>query len=280
MVRHGESLGNVDATTYSHTPDSNVPLTELGREQARETGRSIAKLISEDDSILAFVSPYQRTQETFEEIQSQLGSRVKRVIHDPNVREQDFGNFQNPDAMNATLQERQKFGRFFYRFPHGESGADVYSRIETFFTSLFRHMDNQNRDHYGNILIVTHGIVMRVMLMRFLRWTVEEYERVYNPGNCVIWMLRQDPDDGQFYLCQEDEVRHISSPVAGINGERVGLDESLRKTHNRHGRSSVADAAWDYSPRSRASGFPQMSSSPSLRTVSSQQTRNSTRGAP
>lgn len=28
--------------------------------------------------------------------------------------------------------ERLRYGRFFYRFPHGESGADVYDRMTVF----------------------------------------------------------------------------------------------------------------------------------------------------
>ncbi len=47
------------------------------------------------------------------------------------LREQDFGNFQDSDmAMN--MRERQRFGRFYYRFPNGESGADVYDRLTIF----------------------------------------------------------------------------------------------------------------------------------------------------
>ena len=30
------------------------------------------------------------------------------------------------------MAERKEFGRFFYRFPNGESGADVYDRITIF----------------------------------------------------------------------------------------------------------------------------------------------------
>jgi hypothetical protein len=41
---------------------------------------------------------------------------------------QDFGNFQDAEGKKREKAERLRFGRFFYRFPNGESGADVYDR--------------------------------------------------------------------------------------------------------------------------------------------------------
>ena len=35
-------------------------------------------------------------------------------------------------------QARAKFGRFWYRFQNGESGADVYDRVGNFFGTLTR----------------------------------------------------------------------------------------------------------------------------------------------
>jgi broad specificity phosphatase PhoE len=240
LVRHGESLGNTDSTAYGRIPDSQMPLTAKGYIQAGDAGDSLAQLIGEDESILALISPYKRTQETFKGIQHQLGNRVRKVIHEPNLREQDFGNFQDPHDMGASLQERQKFGRFFYRFPHGESGADVYSRAESFMSSLFRHMDNPNRARHDNVLIVSHGIVMRMILMRFLRWTVEEYEQVYNPDNCEIWMLTRD-DYGEYSLVRDCDIPGIKSPVAGIGDKKGDIDERLTRCNNRRTSETYGD---------------------------------------
>lgn len=55
------------------------------------------------------------------------------------VREQDFGNFQEEQRMKAIKETRERFGRFFYRFPEGESAADVYDRVssKTFSVSFY-----------------------------------------------------------------------------------------------------------------------------------------------
>jgi broad specificity phosphatase PhoE len=50
------------------------------------------------------------------------------VQEEVQLREQDFGNFQDAAGKDREKLERLRFGRFFYRFPHGESGADVYDR--------------------------------------------------------------------------------------------------------------------------------------------------------
>ena len=38
------------------------------------------------------------------------------VQEEVQLREQDFGNFQNPTKIQADLAERNRFGRFYYRW--------------------------------------------------------------------------------------------------------------------------------------------------------------------
>ena len=40
--------------------------------------------------------------------------------------------------MQIYKEQRALFGRFYYRFPDGESGLDVYSRVSSFIGTLFR----------------------------------------------------------------------------------------------------------------------------------------------
>jgi hypothetical protein len=81
LVRHGQSMGNLDEGLYSTTPDNAMPLTKLGFEQGREAGRMIrgqllvTGRLDTDKSRVAIrggrtppvhfiVSPYVRTVET------------------------------------------------------------------------------------------------------------------------------------------------------------------------------------------------------------------------
>ena len=45
---------------------------------------------------------------------------------DPRIREQEWGNFQDPGEMEKVMEERRKIGAFFYRFPTGERFASTW----------------------------------------------------------------------------------------------------------------------------------------------------------
>ncbi|XP_010550965.1 PREDICTED: phosphoglycerate mutase-like protein AT74 [Tarenaya hassleriana] len=199
LVRHGESEGNLDTAAYTRTPDNKIPLTECGRVQAREAGARLHALISSNASspewrLFFYVSPYERTRSTLREIgRSFSRRRVIGVREECRIREQDFGNFQVQERMRATKMARERFGRFFYRFPEGESAADVFDRVSSFLESLWRDID-MNRLHIDpthelNLVIVSHGLTSRVFLMKWFKWTVEQFEGLNNPGNSEIRVM-------------------------------------------------------------------------------------------
>lgn len=111
-----------------------------------------------------------------------------KVKDDPRIREQDFGNYQNVSSMNDVMEERKNYGHFFYRFPQGESAADVYDRVASFQESLFRKFERRTEaNHRDVVVLVTHGIFARIFLMKWFRWTYEEYESFINvPNGCLI----------------------------------------------------------------------------------------------
>ena len=58
-------------------------------------------------------------------------------------------------------EERLRYGRFFYRFPNGESGADVYDRITILEDHLVRDIDAgrfPRAPHHSLILVANLGI--------------------------------------------------------------------------------------------------------------------------
>lgn len=202
LVRHGESAGNVDNTMYQTTPDSLMPLTTTGFQQALGAGSRIRRLIG-NESVHFFVSPYMRTRQTLMWILQAFHGRPVTVTSEPRLREQDFGNFQDPEHMKTIYRERQQFGRFYYRFPNGEAGTDVYDRVAEFWSTLYRFMDQPSRwaadTHIENFVVVTHGLLLRIFCQCYFRWTVLEFEQVWNPSNCEIWVLEKMPS-GRYQL--------------------------------------------------------------------------------
>jgi broad specificity phosphatase PhoE len=129
LLRHAESLGNIDELAYTRTPDHALPLTVRGEAQARAAGPAVRALL--DGPVAAYVSPYVRAQRTF----ALLDVQAERVVPEPRLREQDWGNLQDPVEQELEKQRRHEFGHFFYRLPHGESGADVDDRVASFLGS-------------------------------------------------------------------------------------------------------------------------------------------------
>ncbi|MEU0666157.1 histidine phosphatase family protein [Streptomyces lavendulocolor] len=194
LVRHGESEGNADDTVYEREPDHALRLTDRGRRQAAETGERLRALFG-DEPVSVYISPYRRTHETYELFR--LDPAQVRVREEPRLREQDWGNWQDRNDVRLQKAYRDAYGHFFYRFAQGESGADVYDRVGAFLESLHRSFEAP--DHPPNVLLVTHGLTMRLFCMRWFHWTVAEFESLTNPRNGETRMLVLG-EDGRYAL--------------------------------------------------------------------------------
>jgi broad specificity phosphatase PhoE len=216
LVRHGESQGNVNKSLYTTTPDSQVQLTARGFEQGLAAGQQLRSIVG-DESVCFLYSPYMRTRQTLLGIlQSWRGRRVdffaeprlreqashsvpKRLTHAraraQNARRprvlvryarQDFGNFQDLQVMRRCYEERRRFGRIWYRFPSGEAGSDVYSRVGDLWGALRRRIDHPRDQPHRNLVLVTHGLLMRFFCMHYLGWTEHEFEQVCHPNPSAL----------------------------------------------------------------------------------------------
>lgn len=187
LVRHGQSEANVDAGIYTIKGDNKIELTELGSRQACEAGRRLQELVG-DEPVHMFISPFQRAYQTARNIRAHLN--VLWTTVDPTIREQEMGNLQK--NFDVQREEQKAIGRFWYRFEGGESGADVYGRVALFWNVIKNLNLNPGRAHIPNVLVVTHGLTMRLLLMRLFHWSPDTFETVWNPNNCEIWVLKKN----------------------------------------------------------------------------------------
>lgn len=96
LVRHGESLGNVDDSIYTRIADPKVGITAKGVAEAEDCGRQMRELIEKDGAddwkVYFYVSPYRRGIETLRNLAKVFErSRIAGVREEPRLREQDFG---------------------------------------------------------------------------------------------------------------------------------------------------------------------------------------------
>ncbi len=201
LIRHSESIGNVNKSIYKHTPDYAVRITEKGKEQARAVGKELFRRIG-NESMQFYVSTYFRTRETFQEIIKEAGSSECYVYYTPLTREQEWaGSLRVEGAdMDSIQKERDEFGSFYYRFERGESCADVYTRISCFLDTM--HRDFEKEDFPENVCLVLHGMSLRVLLMRWFHLSVEEFEVLKNPKNCCLIEMKLNQITGKYSLTE------------------------------------------------------------------------------
>ncbi|KAG7368777.1 histidine phosphatase superfamily protein [Nitzschia inconspicua] len=200
LVRHGESEGNVDKTLWWEIPDNKIRLTETGRQQAIEVGKRIEQVFTHYETKLGLcmqrihihASPFERTLETSRLARPGFGRRVVRQNLCARLREQEFGNMQSAD-FKTYREEQKRVGRFWYRFPTGESGADVFDRVKSWWeNTLLMSNERWGYDRVDAAVVFTHGLTMRFCLMQLYSWSPTTFHTVYNVANCGIYVLRKD----------------------------------------------------------------------------------------
>ncbi len=113
------------------------------------------------------------------------------------VREQDFGDWDGltdeeaQEHLPASWTKRQmlsdNLGRFYFRYPNGESRADVVTRTMTFFGKL-------HRSDYVNHLVFLHGVSQRAFRMAWMNLPVDWFEEEPNPPNASVLVIQRDGD--------------------------------------------------------------------------------------
>ncbi|KAH5054373.1 hypothetical protein HBI42_124400 [Parastagonospora nodorum] len=239
LVRHAQSEGNKNRDIHQFIPDHRVKLTPHGVTQAEEAGRQLRSMLKPDDTIQFFTSPYRRTRETTEGILRTLTgddpapspfhrNKIK-VFEEPRLREQDFGNFQPCSAeMERMWQERADYGHFFYRIPDGESAADAYDRVSGFNESLWRQFGDE--DFPSVCVLVTHGLMTRVFLMKWYHWSVEYFEDLRNVNHCEFMIMKRSENNGKFILQNELRTWSELKRRTAANGPSSTTTTPIRPT--------------------------------------------------
>jgi broad specificity phosphatase PhoE len=178
LVRHGESIGNVAREEAESSGalsismpmrDADVPLSEVGVEQARAVGRWLAA----DPSRLpdtVWSSPYLRARQTARTALAELAN-PPAIRQDERIRDRELGVLDLltrrgvGSRFPAENERRRWLGKFYYRPPGGESWADLVLRIRAFLTDL-------DRTGHGRQLIVSHDAV--ILLFRYVCEQLDE----------------------------------------------------------------------------------------------------------
>jgi broad specificity phosphatase PhoE len=196
IVRHAESKGNVEPVEYYTAPAFTMSITDKGKLQAKKAGQKLKKIIG-SESVYFINSTLWRTRETLEIIANNFSKKQYINREDARLRTQEWGAFRTQEENDALCDLRNKEGPFYYRVPGGEAVVDCYDRIYSFVETCYREF--QEDDYPDNLVIVTHGMPFRLIMMVLLNWSPEEFEQHYNPKNCQIIELNYDRKTKKYY---------------------------------------------------------------------------------
>ena len=168
FVRHGQTIWNVENKICGAT---DIALTDLGHQQAIETGKKILEEGIQADEIL--YSPLVRAAETARHISEVTGIPARM---EPRLMEQNFGKWESTPRDGAGFRKAKE--QFLSRFEGGESMLQVAQRI-------YNLLDDLKAEKEKTYILVAHNGIARVVQSYFYEMTNEEYA-FFGVRNCAV----------------------------------------------------------------------------------------------
>ena len=243
LVRHGQSQGNVarDAADEAGAHeididmrDVDVPLSELGREQAEAAGRWFAALpqrrAARDHPLLA-LRPRQADRRDHLPRRRAVGGPAHTIV-DERLREREFGIFDRLTTLGIRERfpeeaaHRRRLGKFYHRPPGGESWADVILRLRSMLNTINLHYCDRR------VLIVCHQVV--VLCFRYILEELDEaqilgIDKQAEVLNCGIAEYRFEPDAKG--LCVPDLSRwNYGAPLEAEGAPKTSAPDAMTGT--------------------------------------------------
>ena len=166
LVRHGQSVANLDPTEYMRTDDSLIALTNVGKEQCVLVAKDLNwRLKANEQTVALCSSPYKRAISSAEIIQCNLDFDTNIYIVDE-LKERKLGSLVSEIDWSVSLTskdiaENPKL-HWDYRPKDGESYADTYARAAQFYNDLVGSCEEHN---ISNVIVVSHYVFLQTLIM-------------------------------------------------------------------------------------------------------------------
>lgn len=187
LVRHGQSEWNKE---NRFTGWIDIPLSEQGEEEARNTGRKLRGFKFDK----AFSSMLQRAIRTYEIAAYEAGFMDLLLEKDEALNERMYGDLQglNKDECRKKFGDEQvHIWRRSYDVapPRGESLRDTAERVLPYYKNKIEPLLREGK----NILIVAHGNSLRALVMHLEKLSGVEIVKVEIPtGVPIVYELDDD----------------------------------------------------------------------------------------
>ena len=169
FVRHGQTVWNVENKICGAT---DIALTELGHQQAIETGKMLLERGIQADEIL--YSPLIRAAETARHI-SEITGIPGRM--EPRLKEQNYGKWESTARDGLAFRKAKE--DFCCRYEGGESMLQLAQRIYNLLDEIKEEADRKT------YILVAHNGIARVVNSYFYEMTNQEYA-AFGVKNCAV----------------------------------------------------------------------------------------------
>lgn len=155
FIRHGETDWNAEGRLQGQR---DIPLNDVGRVQAEETGAILARLEARYEDLAYWASPLSRTRETMEILRARLGLHPPAYRTDDRLMEVSFGDWEGltwpeVEARSPRVAEARIADKWHVSPPGGENYEAVAERLGAFTNLLERPS-----------VVVAHGGVGRALM--------------------------------------------------------------------------------------------------------------------
>lgn len=195
ITRHGTTEWNIEGRLQGWRDSA---LTEEGINRAIQLGKKLSNI----DFDIVYSSPQKRALHTTQLI---LGNKNNKITLHNGIRELGFGTWEGMKLEDIEKEYPNEY--YLYRNNSdlyvpidGETIQDLIERVQDF----FEEVKSKNVD---NILVVTHGVVIKVMVTLIKGLAMKEFSDmpVYTGTSLNICEVRE----GNIELIVEDDTSHI-----------------------------------------------------------------------
>ena len=183
LLRHGQSQWNLE---NRFTGWEDIPLTELGIEEAKVAGQLMKKNKMHIDVI--FSSVLQRATKTAElaikemDLEQFWSDGQLLMTKDQSLNERDYGDLvglNKEETANKYGKEQVHIWRRSYDVspPGGESLENVVTRVKPYFINFIEPKINEGQD----VLITAHGNSLRASMIQVGLYKAEEISKIEIP---------------------------------------------------------------------------------------------------
>ena len=198
FLRHGETAWNAEGRFCGST---DVPLSEVGRRQAQLLARRLQPILVEG----FYSSPLGRALETARLIGKAIG---RDAVVDPRLTELNYGVWEG-----QTLEEFKRAYPAIYSAwdadpanvapPEGETGVQLIERVTPFMA------DVAQRHQTGNVVVVCHKTVCRLLACHIMEVPLSEYRRRITMDNAAVNIF--ETREGYWRVVILNDTSHLST---------------------------------------------------------------------